>query len=346
MTSPPQPKPALGCSANECLANECLANECLANECLANESSARDDPEAQVPSSVTPLRGGTICVANLERSRMAYERLIEYRTVETGQIASSLASAWGAPNAAGAPYALLQPVSGAETWLRLVEAPPTPGFEPLVSMGWTALEFCVGDVQALAARLANSAFDIIGPPRRLDGMDSLCAMQACGPDGEICYFTQIDGDPPGLSLPRASCFVDRLFIHVLGASDLAATERWIERHLNCTVAMASVEMVYTMLARAFGQPLDARFTISTLKRGDEVFLQADQMPPQAVRRPKLPGMLPPGIAMTTLSVESLDAVAHACIEAPARQEGLLYDGCRSAVLADPDGTLYELLEAA
>ena len=295
---------------------------------------------------MTPLRAGTVCVADVERSREAYERLIEYRTAETGRIANALAGAWAAAAAAGARYALLQPASGADTWLRLVESPSLVGFEPLVSMGWTALEFCVRDVQALAARLANSPFDVIGPPRRLDGMDSLCAMQACGPDGEICYFTQIDGDPPGLSLPRARCFVDRLFIHVIGASDLGATQRWIEGHLDCTVAMARVEMVYTMLARAFGKPLDTRFTISTLRRGDELFLQVDQMPPEAVRRPQRAGLLPPGIAMTTLSVPSLDAVAHACIEPPARHDGLLYGGRRSAVLADPDGTLYELLEDA
>ena len=88
-----------------------------------------------MPSGVTPLRGGTVCVANVERSRMAYERLIEYRTAETGWISSSLAGAWAAPDAAGAPYALLQPSSGADTWLRLVESPPVVGFEPLVSMG-------------------------------------------------------------------------------------------------------------------------------------------------------------------------------------------------------------------
>ena len=295
---------------------------------------------------LTPLRGGTVCVVDLERSQAAYEGLIEYRTVESGRISHSLAEAWAAPDAAGARYALLQPASGAETWLRLVQSPPVVGFEPLVSMGWTALEFCVRDVQALATRLTDSPFEIIGPPRRLDGMDSLCAMQVRGPDGEICYFTQIDGDPPGLSLPRASSFVDRLFIHVVGASDLGATERWAERHLQCAVAMAGVEMRYTMLAQAFRQPLDTRFTISTLKRGDELFLQLDQMPSQAVRRPKRLGMLPPGIAMTTLSVADLDAVAPASLAPPAGHDGTLYDGRRSAVLADPDGTLYELLEDA
>ena len=295
---------------------------------------------------MTPLRAGTVCVADLEGSRRAYEDSIGYRTAETGAVTRELAVAWGAPSVADASYALLQPLSGAATYLRLVEASPVDGFQPLVSPGWAALEFCVQDVQALAERLAATPFEIVGPPRRLDGMDDLCAMQVRGADGEICYFTQIDGDPPGFSLPRARCFVDRPFIHVLGASDMAATQRWIARHLGCAVGIERMEMVYTMLALAFGAPLDTRFAISTMVRGNEVCLQVDQLPRQAMPRPAHPGMLPPGIAMTTLSVSDLDAVERACLAAPAVHEGALYGGQRSATLSGPDGTLFELVEEA
>lgn len=297
-------------------------------------------------SDATPLRAGTVCVADLARSREAYEDTIAYRTVETGTVSGPLAESWHAPAAAGAAYALLQPSSGAETWLRLVETSPVEGFEPVVSHGWTALEFCVRDVAAVAARLADSPFEIVGAPRRLDGMDALCAMQARGADGEILYFTQIDDDPPGFSLPRARCFVDRLFMHVLGASDLAAMQRWIVRHLGCAVGVERMDMVYTMLARAFGMPLDTRFTISTMTCGSEVFLQVDQMPLGARPRPVRPGMLPPGIAMTTLSVPGLDTAAHGRARPPAVHDGAVYGGRRSVTLSGPDGTLFELVEEA
>lgn len=297
-------------------------------------------------SDATPLRAGTVCVADLARSRAAYEDTIAYRTVETGTVSGTLAESWGARAVAGAAYALLQPPSGAETWVRLVETPPVEGFEPVVSHGWTALEFCVRDVAAVAGRLAGSPFEMVGPPRRLDGMDSLCAMQVRGMDGEILYFTQIDGDPPGFSLPRARCFVDRLFMHVLGASDLAATQQWIVQHLGCEVGVERMEMVYTLLARAFGAPRDTRFTISTAVRGSEVFLQVDQMPPQARRRPVRRDMLPPGIAMTTLSVADLDTVARGCARPPTVHDGAVYGGRRSVTLAGPDGTLFELVEEA
>ena len=296
------------------------------------------------PDILTPLRAGTVCVTDLERSRRVYEQSIGYGTVETGAVTRQLACAWGAPAVAGAPYALMRPASGAATYLRLVEALPVEEFQPLVSHGWTALEFCVQDVVALAEKLADSPFEVVGPPRRLDGMEGICAMQVRGVDGEICYFTQIDRDPPGLSLPRARCFVDRLFIHVLGASDLAATQRWIARHVACDVGIDRMEMVYTMLARAFGAPLDARFTVSTMVRGNEVCLQVDQLPRQAIRRPGHRGMLPPGIAMTTLTVPDLGAVGHGYAAAPAVHEGVIYGGRRSVTLADPDGTLFELVE--
>ena len=293
--------------------------------------------------SATPLRAGTVCVADVARSRAAYELAIEYRTVETGTVSGALAESWAAPAVAGAAYALLQPPSGAETWVRLVETEPLEGFKPLVSPGWTALEFCVRDVEAVARRIADSPFEVVGPPKRLDGMESLCAMQVRGMDGEICYFTQIDGNPPGLSLPRAGCWVDRLFIHVFGTTDLRAAERWLVRHIGCRVGLDRVEMAYTMLARAFGAPLQTRFTISTMARGEETFLQVDQLPGQARPRPRRSGMLPPGIAMTTLSVPDLDAAARGTAAAPALHDGAVYAGRRSVTLAGPDGTLFELL---
>lgn len=295
------------------------------------------------------LRAGTIAVGDLDGSRDAYERLLEYRTVETGRVDGALACAWGAPAIADAAFAVMQPASGADVYLRLVEQPPVASFEPLVTYGWAALEFCVRDVQAVAARLADSPspFAIIGAPRPLDGLDGITAMQARGPDGEICYFTQIDADPPGFSLPRGRCFVDRLFINVLAASDMAATQRWMVRHLGCAVGRERMEIVYTMLAQAFGAPPDERFAISTMADGGAVFVEIDQMPPQARPRPRHPRGLPPGIALTTLFVADLElgVGAGALLAPPAHHVGPLYDGRRSATLSGPDGALFELVEA-
>lgn len=290
------------------------------------------------------LRAGTISVGDLRQSRGLYERWLDYRTLEQGQVDEGLAASWGAPGAGGAPYAVLQPASGAPIYLRLVQAPPVPGFKPLRTYGWAALEFCVRDVLAVNERMENSPFAIIGPPRRIEGLDAIFPMQVRGPDGEVCYFTQINSDLPDFTLPRAQTFIDHLFINVLAASDMRATQRWLVRELGLAVGREAMEITYTMLAKAFGTPLDELHTISTMIHERDVFLEVDQMPPQAGPRPQHEGLLPPGVAMTTLRTPDLDALRATFIRPPQVQESCLYHGRRSAVARDPDGALFELVE--
>ena len=290
------------------------------------------------------LRAGTVSVADLDRSRELYERWLDYRTVEQGQVERALAASWGTPAVAGARCAVLGPASGADICLRLIQAPPVAEFRPLVSYGWAALEFCVTDVLAVNERMLQSPFEIIGPPRRIEGLDAIFPMQVRGPDGEICYFTQINSDLPDFRLPRAKTLIDHLFINVLAASDMPATHRWMVQQLGLAIGREAMELVYTLLAQAFGTPREQLYTISTVVHEQDIFLEVDQLPPQAGPRPRHPGWLPPGIAMTTLKVPSLDAIAAPFIAAPQNRDGALYQGRRSATVADPDGALFELVE--
>lgn len=292
------------------------------------------------------LRAGTISVADLDRSRELYERWLDCRALEQGEVGSALAASWGTPAVAGARCAVLGPASGADIYLRLIEAPPVAGFRPLVSYGWAALEFCVADVLAVNERMLQSPFEIIGPPRRIEGLDAIFPMQVQGPDGEICYFTQINSDLPDFRLPRAKTLFDHLFINVLAASDMPATHRWMVRQLGLAIGREAMELVYTLLAKAFGTPAEQLYTISTVVHERDIFLEVDQLPPQAGPRPRHPGWLPPGIAMTTLKVPSLDAIAAPFIAAPQIQNGALYHGRPSATVTDPDGALFELVEMA
>ncbi len=290
------------------------------------------------------LRAGTVSVSDLARSRALYERWLDYETIEQGAVSDALAASWDTPGTAGAAYAVLQPASRAHIYLRLVEAPAVPEFVPLVTYGWAALEFCVRDVLAVNERLLESPFEIIGPPRRIEGLDAIFPMQVRGPDGEICYFTQINSDLPGFVLPRAQSFIDHLFINVLASSDMRAAQQWMVEHLGFGIGREAMEIVYTMLAKAFGTPMDQLYTISTMVHDKDVFLEVDQMPEQAGARPRHPGLLPPGVAMTTFHVASLDAVTAPFIEAPQRHESAVYRGQRSATVVDGDGTLFEVVE--
>jgi len=290
------------------------------------------------------LKAGTVTVKKLARSRAIYERWLDYETVEEGEISTELAASWGTPATGGAAYAVLRPASQAAIYLRLVEAPPVAKFVPLVTYGWAALEFCVRDVLAVNERMQRSPFEIIGPPRRIEGLDAIYPMQVKGPDGEICYFTQINSDLPEFTLPRAQSFIDHLFINVLAASDMRAAQRWMVRHLGFGIGRESMEIVYTMLAKAFGTPMERLYTISTMVHEKDVFLEVDQMPPMATHRRCHQGMLPPGVAITTFRVPDIDAVSATPIVSAQRHDSKLYHSQRSATYAGPDGTLFELVE--
>ena len=295
------------------------------------------------------LRAATLSVADVKRSAELYSRWLDYRVVEEGALDAALAASWGAPASAKAPYCVMQPASGAEVYLRFVQQPAHPDYVPLRTYGWIAIEICVADVLAVNERMLQSPFEIIGPPRELDGLPAIFPMQVKGPDGEIAYLTQIRDDLPMYDLPRAASLIDKLFILVLASSDMAASCRFAEEKLGLS-AGREMSIVYTMLANAFGTPHERLYTISTLVHGRDVFIESDQFPPAATPRPQHKGMLPPGVAVGTLLMpdfaDRVKKYADWLIAPPAVREGPIYDGRLAATMRGPDGTLFELVAMA
>jgi len=290
------------------------------------------------------LRGGTVSVRDLSVAKNNYETWLNYTTVEEGSIDTELATSWGTPAVAGASFATLASQSDADIYIRLIEAPVVESFTPLITYGWAALEVCVQDVEAVAERMADSPFEIIGPPRRIEGLDAIYPMQVKGPDKEVLYFTQINSDLPEFTLPRAQVPIDHLFINVLAASDMFATQRWMVDNLGLAIGRENMEIVYTMLAGAFGTPMDELHSISTMIHEKDVFFEVDQMPDAATVRERIDGWLPPGIGMTTLKVPDLDAINAPFITPPTTRSGPMYKDKRTASVLDPDGALFELVE--
>jgi len=245
------------------------------------------------------LAGATIVTPDLDASVAVYGDFLNYRgSVEV--VGADRAAAWGAPDAATARMAVLRPASGAERFIRLVEGTPAPGFKPLATLGWTAIEIVVQDVDRLAERLAESPFEIIGPPAVLEFefTDQLKAMQVVGPGGEILYLTEIGGEIPGFALPTAESFVDQPFIMVLASADLAAVGRYyaaLGREMGPEIA-APVQI----LSDAFGLPRDHRHMLATIALEDSSLLEVDAFPHQTIRRPLSSIGLPSGIAMVTM----------------------------------------------
>jgi catechol 2,3-dioxygenase-like lactoylglutathione lyase family enzyme len=291
---------------------------------------------------VNLLRAATLTVADPEATAARYVEWLDYGVVERGVIDADLATAWGTPASAGRPFVVCRPASGQDVFLRFIQGNPPADYRPLRTYGWAALEICVADTLAVAERMARSPFEIIGPPRELDGMPEIFPMQVRGPDQEIVYLTQIRGQTPGNRLPTAQSLIDRLFILVLACSDLAAARRWFAEDLKLAVG-PPISLRYTMISKAFGLDMETKHVIATAGHDIDTFLEFDQYPDETTSRPRELGALPPGIAMVTLEHPDLDSISAPWLSAPKPRGGALYDGRRHGVTSGSDGTLIELL---
>lgn len=290
------------------------------------------------------LRAATLVVSDPGATADRYCQWLDYRLIETGTIDPDLADSWGAPQSAGCAYWVIGPASGAQVYLRFVQGVEIDTYEPLRTFGWAALEICVQDVEAVNRQMQASPFEIIGSPRALDGMASIYPMQIKGPDQEIVYLTQIRGDMAAFDLPRAASPIDKLFILVLATSDLTASRQWFSEQLHLSVS-PPMAIVYTMIAKAFGLPIEQKHAIATAAHGRDVCLELDQYPAAAAARPQRPLDLPPGIAIGTLLHPAFDTLQGPWICQPVRRAGAIYGGSRVGTLRAPDGTLVEVMEA-
>ncbi|AYV48444.1 hypothetical protein CFHF_20590 [Caulobacter flavus] len=287
------------------------------------------------------LRAATLVTPNVAQAAQRYAQWLDYSVVEEGEVPADLAASWGAPASAGRPYAVLQPASGADVFLRFVEGDPVPEYQPLRTYGWAAIEICCTDVMAVNARMQDAPFEIIGPPKRIDGLPTIHPMQVKGPDGEIVYLTEIIS--PGNGLPHPGSLIDKLFILVLASGDMDASGRWFGQTLGLDVG-APMTIVYNMINDAFALPKDSRHALATATFEKDVFLEFDQYPAQATARPAHAGALPPGVAICTLKHPDFDSVQGDWIVAPAVREGAVYGGKRAGVLRAPGGALVEVVE--
>jgi catechol 2,3-dioxygenase-like lactoylglutathione lyase family enzyme len=290
------------------------------------------------------LRAATLLTPDPDVAAARYAELLGYEAIERGAVSADLAASWGAPACAGRRYVVCRPASGVEIYLRFVEGKPPADYRPLRTYGWAATELCVRDVLAVNARLAGSAFEVIGPPKPLDGLPMIFPMQVRGPDQEIVFLTQILDEIPGFDLPRAQSLVDHPFIMVLACSNLEASNRWLASALKLQ-AGDPLDLAYEVLSDAFDLPPEHKHRIATLTHGRDIFLETDQYPAEAGPRARAPGDLPPGVALVTLIHPEFDSLTGPWITPPALRDGVLYGGRRAGVMTGPDGVLVEVVEA-
>jgi catechol 2,3-dioxygenase-like lactoylglutathione lyase family enzyme len=291
-----------------------------------------------------PVRGVTTTAEGLAGVEAAYTRHLGYRVVRRGRVSSQTAQTWGAPVVEGREVLVLEPESGEPTFLRFVQQATPPGFKACTTWGWAATEIIVQDSYALAERLAGSPFRVVGPARPLDSSDSIHAMQAIGPAGEMLYFAMLRRPLPGREMPTARSFVDRCFITVLGAPDLSAAARFYEATFGMPPNATFNGRIRSLAGQNDLSP-ETRFDLTTTELPTGSKIEIDQYLDFARARPRPEGGLPAGMAMVTFECAAFDRFVGRMAAPPAAAQLPPHEGRRAGVLTGAAGEWIELVEA-
>ena len=287
----------------------------------------------------------TITAPDLRAAVGAYQRHLGYRVADDGALGHDTARAWGRPALASARAVLMEPESGADTFLRFVEGPSYADYQPLSCLGWNAAGLIVADVDRLDEQLRGSPFRVIGPPADRSCSEQLRAMHVIGPSREVLNLTQFNSKLPMSETPEAHSFVDRVFSVVLGGASLDGLQDYYQQQHGLGRAPA-LPSVITVLSAQDGLPADHLHPLAALQVAGQCRIEIDQMPAAAQPRPCLPGQLPPGIAMVSFEVDRLPETVPGSLGEGHRSASLPYGGRRCCACVGAAGELIELIEAA
>jgi len=294
---------------------------------------------------LTAIIAVTLTAPDLPSVEDAYGRWFGYRVVDRGLVSKELAAGWGAPLVEGRRYVLMQPASGAPTYLRIVQSPATPGYEVMKTHGWNSNEILVEDPDALAEQLKGSPFRIVGPPRPLSTNGRVRAMQVIGPAGELNYLTRIPADGGSVFIKTpAQSFVDRTFIVVLGGASMAAMQAFYRDQLGIPVTDPMPARI-NVLQDAYRLPREFETPLAIVRFSTGFVIELDEYPAQATPRPRRDGDLPPGMAMVSFTVRSLEERKLVWKVQPSVRPEAPYAGRRAGVIEGAAGEWIELVEA-
>ena len=285
------------------------------------------------------IKMATLAVPNVDAIAPLYDEWLGYSVVQSGTVPATLAASWGAPKSGGRRYIVMQPESGTDVFLRAVETDPVRGYKAMTTWGWNAIEIIVDDPDAVYEKLMNSPFTLLGEPKGLNNYPSIRATQFQGPAEDVLYLTAETGDRSNSLLPRPGAFVGRIFIMVVAGPDIQALQDFYAETFNMArgpIRNSPIELIN----RAQGIPLDSERPITIVGMANHGnILELDGYGDHTGPRPRNEGQLPPGIAITSVMVDDLDALGLEFITPPASAYGT-----RTATAIGPAGDLLELIE--
>ena len=166
-------------------------------------------------------------------------------------------------------------------------------------------------------------------------------MQARGPGGEAIYLNEVRGNLPSSDLPMAACWVDKLFIAVMGCRDMGASLRFYHALLD-TMTGGEWEMPYSVINAAFQLPTTTAHKLATVADGRTVLFEVDHYPTAATPRPVTPGYLPQGVSIVGVRMLRAPANANWIVPPIVRCEAP-YFGAMVGVVRGLDDELTELV---
>jgi catechol 2,3-dioxygenase-like lactoylglutathione lyase family enzyme len=293
------------------------------------------------------IRIVTHCVTDLDNEISVWRDYLNYSLCTEGTLSKELCAVWGSEQECGNRFALMQPASGAQVYMRFIETGERPGYWPPVSWGWNATEILVQNPDELAALLNDSPIERFGGPGDLyPSPKAPRAIQTLGPSGAMLYFTRILPGGSRYGLHGAQSSVDRVFNVVLGGPSLDELSSFYSNKLGLRVG-EPMGFTMTLAAQACGAPPETTFPICVAPvRPRHAILELDEYPQNSAPRPREKGHLPGGMSMVGFDTHSIDA-----IEVPIRREAQAieefpYNGRRCAVIEGPAGEWLELIETA
>ncbi len=289
------------------------------------------------------IMGGIVTTPDLDAALADYQGHLGLALIEQREVPADLANSWGCGGSAGKRMATLQPTSGAHCFLRLVEQPIPDSFKPTTTYGWASYELTVQDVMNWPAKLDGSGFDIIGFPQRIPEIPFFIAMQILGRGREMIYLNETLMSMPNTDLPPANAPVDHMFIVILATPDREAAVAWYRDRLLLEAA-DTFTLEYRMINQAFGLPDGTTSALTMIQKGKLPIVEVDDYPPQAAPRETLPACLPPGNALVSLGMDSLETLTLDWITPPVARSEPLYGGRRAGTVLGSAGELIELIE--